>query len=56
MISELEINNFKSIKSLKAQCKRINIFIGEPNAGNPIYSKRWGFYYSRNLLNMVHPI
>jgi AAA15 family ATPase/GTPase len=33
MISEFEISNFKSIKYLKQQCKRINIFIGEPNAG-----------------------
>jgi AAA15 family ATPase/GTPase len=33
MISEFEISNFKSIKHLKQQCKRINIFVGEPNSG-----------------------
>lgn len=33
MIDKLEIHNFKSIKSLKLDCKRINIFIGEPNTG-----------------------
>jgi AAA15 family ATPase/GTPase len=33
MISEFEIANFKSIKHLKSQCKRLNIFVGEPNAG-----------------------
>jgi AAA15 family ATPase/GTPase len=29
----LEIENFKSIKHLKMDCKRINIFIGKPNVG-----------------------
>lgn len=33
MIKSLEIQNFKSIKHLKLDCKRINIFIGEPNTG-----------------------
>jgi len=33
MIRRLEIENFKSIKNLKLDCKRINIFIGEPNTG-----------------------
>ena len=33
MITNLEVKNFKSIKHLKLDCKRINIFIGEPNTG-----------------------
>ena len=33
MIQNLEIKNFKSIKHLRLDCKRINIFIGEPNTG-----------------------
>jgi AAA15 family ATPase/GTPase len=33
MIKNLEIENFKSIKHLKLDCKRINVFIGEPNTG-----------------------
>jgi len=33
MIKTLQIENFKSIKHLKLNCKRINIFIGEPNTG-----------------------
>lgn len=33
MIKTLEIQNFKSIKQLKLDCKRINILIGEPNTG-----------------------
>ena len=33
MMETLEIKNFKSIKSLKLRCRRVNIFIGEPNTG-----------------------
>jgi AAA15 family ATPase/GTPase len=33
MIETLEVKNFKSIKHLNLSCKRINIFIGEPNTG-----------------------
>ncbi|MDO8637698.1 MAG: AAA family ATPase, partial [Dehalococcoidia bacterium] len=33
MIKTLEIKNFKSIKHLKLDCKRVNVFIGEPNTG-----------------------
>ena len=33
MIENLEIKNFKSIKHLEIECKRINLFIGEPNTG-----------------------
>ncbi len=33
MINKLEIKNFKSIKHLELDCKRVNIFIGKPNVG-----------------------
>jgi AAA15 family ATPase/GTPase len=33
MIKKLEIKNFKSLKHLKLDCKRVNIFIGKPNTG-----------------------
>jgi hypothetical protein len=33
MPTNLEITNFKSIKHLNIDCKRINLFIGEPNTG-----------------------
>lgn len=32
-ITNLEIENFKSIKHTKMDCRRINVFIGEPNVG-----------------------
>jgi AAA15 family ATPase/GTPase len=32
-LKELEIKNFKSIKSLQTDCKRVNVFIGKPNVG-----------------------
>jgi len=33
MITNLSIKNFKSIKEVSFPCKRINLFIGEPNTG-----------------------
>ena len=33
MIQQLNIKNFKSIKDLKFPCKKLNVFIGEPNSG-----------------------
>ena len=32
-IKKLEIKNFKSIKNLQLDCKRVNILIGKPNVG-----------------------
>lgn len=33
MIKHLVVRNFKSIKSLKLDCKKVNIFVGKPNTG-----------------------
>lgn len=33
MIQNLTIKNFKSIKDLNITCKKLNVFIGEPNSG-----------------------
>lgn len=33
MIENLEIKNFKSIKDLSLKCKKLNVFIGDPNSG-----------------------
>jgi hypothetical protein len=33
MIQKLEIMNFKSIRSLQLDCKKVNVFIGKPNTG-----------------------
>ncbi|OFX57038.1 MAG: hypothetical protein A2046_07580 [Bacteroidetes bacterium GWA2_30_7] len=33
MINNLSIENFKSIKNLNIDCKKINLFIGKPNVG-----------------------
>jgi AAA15 family ATPase/GTPase len=33
MLKSIEIQHFKSIEQLKIDCKKINIFIGEPNTG-----------------------
>ncbi|MBN1509868.1 MAG: AAA family ATPase [Sedimentisphaerales bacterium] len=33
MITKLSVANFKSIRRLDIECKKINVFIGEPNTG-----------------------
>lgn len=33
MIQNLKIKRFKSIKSLEIDCRRVNLFIGQPNSG-----------------------
>ena len=33
MINRLIIKNFKSIRELQIPCRRVNLFIGEPNSG-----------------------
>jgi len=33
MIQSLNIRNFKSIKDMALNCKKLNVFIGEPNSG-----------------------
>jgi AAA15 family ATPase/GTPase len=33
MIEKLTVRNFKSIKELDLDCRRVNLFIGEPNTG-----------------------
>ena len=33
MIEKLSIRNFKSIKDLELDCRKVNLFIGEPNTG-----------------------
>ena len=56
MIKNLEIKNFKSIKHLKLDCKRINLFIGEPNTGKSNILETLGllsYTYYGNLENFV---
>lgn len=33
MINEVQIKNYKSIKSIDFTCRKINVFIGDPNSG-----------------------
>jgi hypothetical protein len=51
-IKKLEIKNFKSIKDLSFDCKRINIFIGKPNVGKSNILEAislLGFTYEMNM-------
>jgi len=33
LIKRLAVENFKSIRRLELECRRVNVFIGEPNSG-----------------------
>jgi predicted ATPase len=51
MINTLRISKFKSIRELSLECKKINVFIGEPNTGKSNILESIGMlsflYYSR---------
>ncbi|MGI0011059.1 MAG: AAA family ATPase [Nitrosopumilaceae archaeon] len=56
MIKTLEIKNFKSIKHLKLDCKRVNVFIGKPNTGKSNLLESVGIFslpYVREKLNDI---
>lgn len=57
MIKTLTIHNFKSIKNLELECKRINIFIGKPNVGKSNILEALGVFsfggYGGDLKNFV---
>ncbi len=65
MIKNLEVKNFKSIKHLNLDCKRVNVFIGKPNTGKSnilesvgIFSKIYGrledFVRFENITNLFY--
>jgi AAA15 family ATPase/GTPase len=48
-INNIEISNFKSIKHLKIDgCKKINVFVGQPNAGKSNILEALGLFGSLN--------
>lgn len=50
MITSLQINNYKSIKQLNLDCRRINVLIGEPNAGKSNILEALDLSYLSSLL------
>ncbi len=56
MIKSLEIRNFKSRRSLRLECRRVNIFIGKPNTGKSNILEVIGFLshiYFGNLKDFI---
>ncbi|OLS21205.1 MAG: hypothetical protein HeimC2_34230 [Candidatus Heimdallarchaeota archaeon LC_2] len=43
MIKKLKIINFKSLKNISINCRKVNIFIGEPNTGKSNLLETLGF-------------
>ncbi|MCB0736835.1 MAG: AAA family ATPase [Bacteroidetes bacterium] len=54
-VSWLKIQNFKSVKNIKIDTKRVNIFIGEPNSGKSNILESL-FYLSVNSTNFQDQI
>jgi AAA15 family ATPase/GTPase len=55
-IETLDIENFKSIKHCKLDCKKINVFIGKPNTGKSNILESIGLFsapYSKNFSDVV---
>jgi AAA15 family ATPase/GTPase len=50
MVKQLKIQNYKSIRDLDLPCKKINVFIGEPNSGKSNIIEALGFL-SQNIVN-----
>src|SRR5881396_1641806 len=44
IVDRLEIFNFKSIKHLEMPCRKVNIFIGEPNVGKSNILEAMAFF------------
>jgi AAA15 family ATPase/GTPase len=43
MITKLSVSNFKSVRQLDIDCKKVNLFIGEPNTGKSNILEALGF-------------
>jgi len=43
MITKLSVSNFKSVRQLDIECKKVNLFIGEPNTGKSNILEALGF-------------
>lgn len=52
MIERLKIERFKSIRRLDMECRRINLFIGEPNVGKSNILEALGLLSWCGLLNV----
>jgi AAA15 family ATPase/GTPase len=50
-ITDLHIQNYKSIKELKIKTKRLNVFIGEPNAGKSNILEALSFFSINSMDN-----
>jgi AAA15 family ATPase/GTPase len=50
-IKHLQIKNFKSIKDLTLECKRINVFIGKPNVGKSNILEALNVAYLSSMLD-----
>ncbi|MBN1973962.1 MAG: AAA family ATPase [Sedimentisphaerales bacterium] len=58
MITKLSVSNFKSIRQLDIDCKKVNLFIGEPNTGKSnilesLALMSWWGHYKQNINDYI---
>jgi len=58
MITKLSVSNFKSVRQLDIDCKKVNLFIGEPNTGKSnileaLAMLSWSGDIDHNLLDYI---
>ncbi len=58
MITKLSVSNFKSVRQLDIECRKVNLFIGEPNTGKSnilesLALMSWCSRPDQNLFNYV---
>ena len=58
MITKLRVSNFKSIRQLDIECKKVNLFIGEPNTGKSnilesLALLSWSARLNQNLVDYI---
>jgi AAA15 family ATPase/GTPase len=54
-IKYLQIKNFKSIKDLTLDCRRINVFIGKPNVGKSNILEALDLFYLPSMFELNYP-
>jgi hypothetical protein len=56
MFSHIAINNFKSVRQLEFDPKRVNLFIGEPNTGKSNIVEALAFFSASNAANFKEEV
>jgi hypothetical protein len=54
LVNEVTIKNYKSLRDIRFNAKRVNVFIGEPNSGKSNLVEALSFFSNNSVANIVH--